>query len=306
MVSARGLSCALLASLAALGCSKSKPARDVDFHDLVVVSALQHGTGVDADDPGALTVCIAPIFPAQEEYGPYLALVRHIERKSGIAMRFVYPDSYRDALQWIEDGGADLAFTCTGMYAGARNRRSFDLLATPVSNGGATTRAYIIVAAASRAKRLEDLRKSSFAFVDDLSLTGYLYPVSRLGRREGLPVKTIFSGSHESSIRMVRRGVAEGASVDGVEFDRIASSRPAEVENVRVLEKSQEFGMPPVVVSTRVPGTRRALLLGLLTGLDSDSTGRALLRDLRIEKYIPADEKLYEPARVVARDAELR
>lgn len=293
---------ALLAALGASACSDGGR-REVDFQNLEAVSSLAYGEAAEAADQRRFTVCVAPILPAREGYRAYLALIRHLEQKSGIPMRVVYPGSYRAAQQWVEAGEADLAFTCTGMFAGGRNRSAFVLLATPVAGGRVTTRSLILVPEGSPARSAEDLREGDFAFVDDLSLTGYQYPISRLGRGERLPVKAVFTGSHESSIRLVALGRVAGAGVDAAAFAQFSAAHPSEAAKVRVLEESPEFGMPPVVVSDRVPVEKRALLLSLLTGLASDRAGGELLRDLRLDRYVPADRKLYEPALELAREA---
>ena len=165
---------------------------------------------------------------------------------------------------------------------------------------GPTFLATIIVPADSPAKTLADLKGQIFAYADPLSLTGYIYPAAKI-RQMGYQKKNFFkqdfyTESHDKSIEAVARGVADGAAVDSLIFDAlVAASDPAAVK-LKVIQMSDKFGMPPVVVSPNIDKKLKSDLLKVLLNMANDPTGRDVLQKLGMDGFKVPDPALYTSA----------
>jgi ABC-type phosphate/phosphonate transport system substrate-binding protein len=98
-----------------------------------------------------------------------------------------------------------------------------EILAVPEMDGESVYYSWVIVPANSSAQEVEDLRGSTFAFTDPLSLTGWMYPnylLSQRGQRsEAFFSQTFFTYSHDRAIHAVADGFADGAAVDSLIFN---------------------------------------------------------------------------------------
>ena len=208
--------------------------------------------------------------------------------------------TYGEINELLAQAKIQMAFTCTGDYIAGRRQFGLDLLAVPIINGKVYYRSYIVVSKASKAKSLADLRGRIFAYTDPLSLTGYIYPAAKI-RQMGYREKNFFhqvfyTESHDKSIEAVATGIADGAAVDSLIFDALlAASDPAAVK-LKVIERSEKFGMPPVVVSPNLDKDVRYKLLKVLLNMAKDPAGRKVLQKLGMDGFALPEPTLYRSA----------
>jgi hypothetical protein len=62
--------------------------------------------------------------------------------------------------------------------------------------------------------------------------------------------------------------------------------------------------MPPWVISRRVPPRLRSRIRTLLLGMHRQSFGRAILERARLQRFVEARERDYDPIRAMARKAD--
>ena len=79
---------------------------------------------------------------------------------------------------------------------------------------------------------------SDASFTDPLSQTGFRYPAARLAaKNETIDTffrSTLFTGSHDRSMKALQRGMVDGAAVMNLWFDRLDASVRGEL---RVIEE---------------------------------------------------------------------
>jgi len=68
------------------------------------------------------------------------------------------------------------------------------------------------------------------------------------------------SGSHERSLRMIRRGAVDVAAIDCVTYALLARYRPAELDGTRVLCRTQPVPAPPYVTAAGTPAATLAAM----------------------------------------------
>jgi phosphonate transport system substrate-binding protein len=277
-----------------IGCRPDKTHQRVDFSTRVAVQSSKGSGGPGKTMP--LNVVISSIYSAQESFSHYNDLFTCIGRQCGMTAKITYCKNYRETYRLLADGSADVGLICTALYIVGRRNRIFKALVVPVIDGKPTFQAYIIAHDPSPVKVFGDLKGGRFAFTDSLSLTGYLYPLSRSGRGIGFWKKTVFAGPHDYAIDLVQRGIADGASVSSTVFNDVQRNNPERTDHVRVVEKSEEFGMPPIVIRATAPLAEESALKNAFVKLRSESQGWELLQILGIETFTVAEDSLYASA----------
>ena len=255
-------------------------------------------TGRSEQDSQALRIGVGPIISPQGTALSYQPLVDYLGRKLGKPVVLVQRKTYQELNDLLARNVVDLGFICTGAYTEGARDGTISLLVVPRINGKTTYRSFVIVPAASSARKFADLRGKVFAFTDPLSKTGYFYPLSLLqdlGRQpETFFGRTIFTYSHDRSIAAVVDGLANGAAVDSLVYE-FAVKRNEEIgRRTKVIGESPDFPIPPVVVPRGISPKRKALLKELLLGLHTEAEGEKALAALGVERFVEPEPERYE------------
>jgi phosphonate transport system substrate-binding protein len=250
-----------------------------------------------------LRVAIAAVISPQGALESYSPLLDYLETKLGRPVERIQGSTYAETNEVLQSGLVDIAFVCTGAYIKGSAEFGMEILAVPEMDGESVYYSWVIVPANSSAQEVEDLRGSTFAFTDPLSLTGWMYPnylLSQLGQRsEAFFSKTFFTYSHDRAIHAVADGFADGAAVDSLIFNYLIAREPSIAERVRVIHRSPAFGMPPVVVNPGIEPGLRAELQELLLNMPGDPDGLTALEALGIDRFVLTEDDLYNSAREV-------
>jgi len=146
-----------------------------------------------------------------------------------------------------------------------------DLVATPCYGvrgcQGADYCSLVVTARAGKVAGLADVRGRSAAFNSADSMSGLLAlkavaaPLSRGGR---FFARTLESGSHLASMRLVAEGKADVAAIDCVSFALAQRHRPHLVKRLRVIAETPRVpGLPLITARGRPPGERARLARAL-------------------------------------------
>lgn len=231
----------------------------------------------------------------------YRDLLRYVQSKIGVKIELVDRESYAEINGMLETGKLDAAFVCSGPYVDGRKKFGLELLAAPQAYGDTVYYSYIIVPRDSPLKSFADLRGLRFAFTDPLSNTGRTVPVYMLSKMGETPEnffrETVFTKSHDKSIRAVAYGMVDGAAVDSLIWEYMNSTDPEFTSRTRVLEKSPPYAIPPVVVAAPLaPDLKSSLSLAFLNA-HLDPEGLAILRRMRIDRFVVLDDRAYDSVR---------
>jgi phosphonate transport system substrate-binding protein len=248
-----------------------------------------------------LKVAVSAILSPKETFESYEDIFRHISEQLNMPIEFHQRKTYQEINTMLEEGQLDFAFICSGAYTELDTDKGVELFAAPVSNGEKYYKAYIITHETFRAEKLEDLGNATFAFTDPLSNTGYLYIKHRLMEMgmnyDSFFGSTVFTNGHDVSIQMVSRGIVEAASVSNLVFDYLKEKSPERVENVKVIEISEGFGMPPVVVTSRMENETRKKITEIFADMHEDSKAKIFMEELLIDSFIEPRDENYESIR---------
>ena len=210
----------------------------------------------------------------------------------------LYPN-YHEVIHDLANDNIDVAVLSPLVYLNARSTCALNTLAYGIyrSSGGFTYKSVILVPRESKAKKLTDLAGKKMAYVDIMSVSGYVLPKAAL-KKVGLSGKkkmtASFHKNHVDAVFAVLRGKADAVSTYDIIFKdskKLANSR----RKLRRLWTSN-FVIPSdaFVTTKRVPfGLRkklRTLLLSYFAAQDKKEADRNEL----YEGFVPGDPNLYK------------
>jgi len=229
----------------------------------------------------------------------YGRLVEQVGAELNLPSRLVQRTSYGKMNDLLEQGLVDCALICTGAYVEGRREGTMEALVVPTIEGKPTYRAVILVREDSGIEDFAGLRGKRFAYVDPLSNTGCQYAVRRvleLGFDPKTFFDTVYTHSHDKSIRALQRGIVDGASVDELVFEHVKAQSPRQVEGLKVIERSEAFGAPPIVAPRSLRPEERVRLRRAFLQLPSTPRGKRILEGLGVDGFVLPRDDLYRSA----------
>lgn len=247
-----------------------------------------------------LRVAISAVISPQGSINSYSPLIEYLEQAIDRPVEVVQRRTYAEVNDLLEKGEVDLAFVCTSQYVIGADNFGMKLLVAPQVDGETTYQAVIIVPADSDLHTFNDLKGKVFAFTDPMSLTGRIYPLHLLIEMGTSPEeffsRTFYTYSHDDAIYAVSKGVADGAAVDSLVLDFAIKRDPELTSKIRVIHKSEPFGIPPVVVGPNIRPQLELSLREALLKMPETALGREALAALDYDRFVIVDPELYEQA----------
>ena len=278
-------------------CGRDSDAVVVDFNKTIAVERPKN----EVPQKALLNVAVAAMISPKETFSYYRDLLDFIGAKMDRRVRLIQRKTYGEVNELFKKGQIDLAFICSGPYAADKEKYGFDALATPLVRGKPFYQSYLIVNKTSPYQKFADLRGKIFAFTDPDSNTGTLVPrfwLSKMGETpESFFDSFTYTYSHDNSIMAVARALVDGATVDGHKWEYFQSRNPIYSSRTRVLKKSELFGSPPLVASVALPPEDKEQIRQFVFAMHLDPEGKIILEKLMIDRFVPPEERWYEPIR---------
>ncbi|MFZ5827254.1 MAG: phosphate/phosphite/phosphonate ABC transporter substrate-binding protein [Bacillota bacterium] len=234
-------------------------------------------------------------------YGP---LLDYLGRKLGRHVEVVLPRSHTEMVDLIRSGQVQVGFVSSYAYVVGQKEFGMEAVAVPVYEGKPSHRSLIIVRRYSGLERFADLKGHTFAYTDPLSASGRLFPEALvLGLGEAVDRffdKTIFTSSDDKAIKALDQGLVDGAAVDSVMFDLAVLHDPDLARRIRVIEMSDPYGAPPLVVSPRLGYELKRQLREALVEMSDDEQGSAVLAGLYLDGFVVPEPAWFEPVTELA------
>ncbi len=231
----------------------------------------------------------------------YQETIDYISAKLDMPVEMVYRKTYDEMDRMLEKGEVDAAFICSAPYIKDKRKFGAELLVAPQVNGKTMYKSYIIVHRDSDINEFAQLEGKSFALTDPKSNSGMLYPAYRLAKEgkslEDFFTKYIYSYSHNKSIELVAKKVVDGAAVENLIYEYMKKKGSPYVKNTRIIEKSPEFGIPPMVTTPYISIFMKEKMKEILVNMHLDKKGRDILSAMQIDKFIAVADSNYDSVR---------
>lgn len=261
------------------------------------IAATWPGLGLGAAP--ALRIGLTPAI-LRDRYSLTEELQAYLAERLGQAVRMVQVEGYGAAKEFLKAGKLEAAWLCDCPYAAFNP--ALRLLATPLFQGRPYYRAYLIVSQRDTQTRgYADLRGKVFAYTDPHSNVGYLTPRAAVRRLGADPDhffgRTFLVQDSRKAIEAVAVGLADAASVNGYIWETLDSQAPVLTSRSRLVERSREYGFPPLVTPRTLPTPLFDGLQAALLGMAGNPRGRELLAQLNLDGFISPRTSFYQSTR---------
>jgi phosphate/phosphite/phosphonate ABC transporter binding protein len=255
------------------------------------------------NDTTSLKLAISAITSPKETFLYYEALIDYLADKLKMSVVYKQRKTYQEVNEMLINEEVDFAFICSGAYVDKRYNKHLELLAVPVVNNKALYQAYIIVHKNSNITKFEELKDKNFVFTDPMSNTGRFYAEKRLidlDTDAASFFKSIsYTYGHDFSIQLVSNELVDGASIDGLVFEYMKATMSNKVKNLKIIEKSEYFGIPPVVSPISLNIELKTKIQQVLFNMHKDSLGNEILSKLMIDKFTEGEDSNYNTVRAL-------
>lgn len=295
----------LLAALPFCACGDSDQIKKVKLR--AASNPEEAGAGVSGDTP--LRISIAAMLSPKSSLMTYGELAQYIGKRLNSPVKVVFTKKYAETNDSLRNSGSDIAFICTGAYLAARKEFPLDIIAVPVVYGETVYNSVIIAAKSSPARSFSDLKGKRFAFTDEFSLTGHLYVQARLAelkQTSSFFSGTVFTGSHDNSIKIVAEGFSDAASVDDLVYQALLRRGDFHAKQLKIIERSPSFGIPPVVARHGLEAGIKARVRAILLAMHKNEEGARILKTISIERFVAPAPGLYSYAEKVYKGSDTR
>jgi phosphonate transport system substrate-binding protein len=231
----------------------------------------------------------------------YQELIDYMSEKLGMPVEMVYRKSYDEMDKMLENREVEAAFICSAPYVEDRRKFGAELLVVPQVNGSVLYKSYIIVHKDSNINSLEGLEGKTFALTDPKSNSGRLYPFYRLAKEGKSPEeffkKYIYSYSHNKSVELVAKKVVDGAAVENLVYEYMKKRGSPYVKKTRIIERSKEFGIPPMVTTPYVSTFMKEKMKEVLVNMHLNEKGKKILSSMLTDKFVEGSDSNYDSVR---------
>lgn len=277
------------------GCNRDKPEKI----DLSKTETINHEK---SRQPGAIRIAVGG---DNNTLGVlyYKELLDYIGTELGRPIDYVDTSDNDEINDMLESRNIEAAIVCSGPYVDGHKKFGLELLAAPMVYGKTEYYSYIIVPKDSPTKSLDGLKGKSFAFTDHLSNSGKLVPEYLLAKKgensKTFFSSTVYSGSHDGSIKAVADKLVDGAAVDSLIWEYLNNTRPEVTRKTRILLKSAPYANHPFVVHPSLDPVLKQKLRTALLSAHTKPKGKELLAKMSINRFVPIDDKAYDSIREV-------
>ena len=240
------------------------------------------------------------------EKGKNLELFRtELAKKIGVGVETQIPDEYEGMVKEFKDGKIDFAFFPPLASIQAEKDAGAKILLKKVYGKSEFYFSGIVVRSDSKIKKLKDLQKVKFGFVDPKSTSGYLYPRALL-KQAGIDLKTMpseFFGTHGNAIAALVSGKVDAI---GVWVDEPGTNKGAwdqvpgvSSKQLKVLQFSEPIPNDSFTVRQAFYSEHPLLVLKVMEALISlgDGPNSVLKQVFDVDRMATATSRHYDAVR---------
>lgn len=242
------------------------------------------------DDRLHLSMVVVPAIRGQMTEN-FRDLITRVEEITGFAIEVVEAVTYRDAIEDLRIGRAQLAWLGVKAYLECAHEAGIEAFAVAMRRKGqrSTYRTLFLVRTDSDIGTLEDARGRRLALSEPGSTSGDLMPRHELTKHGFNADLTrdlediIYSGSQESSITSVLSGTCDIAAVSEINYENLMEKGVLREQDLRTIHVSSDIPGPPLVYSTALPEDVRSRIKHAV--LNAHKFGRISGYGMEITRY---------------------
>lgn len=276
---------ALISGALLTGCSATAKQSGKDgWPDKFVVT-----TSIDENNPDADAL--------NDEFG------KDLEEYLGIPVEIYSGADYTAIIEGMASGNVQASMVSPMSYFQTKEKANAELVAS-AKMATEYRSAFIVKGDNDEINSLEDLKGKTFAFVDQASSSGYLYPKAYLVKNldldpdklenSGYYFETVaFSGNHQTSLTGVVMSDYDAACVAKSIIDMMVASDQMKKDDVKVIGETDVIPNPAYVVAGDLPKDLKEKFKEFLLSYDNEDFFKAALgsKDMRFGETSEDDYK---------------
>ena len=251
-----------------------------------------------------------PVLSEAEMRAEFEPLMAYLSDAIARKVTLYIAKNYGDLRTQMEAGDVDVGSFSPFAYVDATRGGKVRIIAQSILDGSATYRGLIIARRDSGFRSVSDLESKRFAFVDQKSASGYVYPRAMLVEKGVNPERyfkeTLFAGAHDKVIAAVlERRVDAGAIYDG--SLGVAKAKGFPVDELVTLSSTDPIPHDAIAVRLGLDEALTKKIQAALVDLDKSPAGRAAIANSKkkLTGHVIADDSLFDVVRRTAKIAGL-
>lgn len=250
---------------------KNMDTLDEFAHDVARISTALHRSAVKYKADNEVIFALNPFKSPAEVRDVYIPILECALSKVGLKARCIMVSDHDEMAKILRDGIADMAWVTPVAYIHARKQVDITPLVTPAINHKTTYTGYIVTRKDRNAKSLDDLQGLSFGYVDEHSVSGYVYPRKAILEMGKDPDKffgsTRFMGSHA----LVMEGVIRNEIQAGATFsDAFDIADPEATSQLDIILKTEPIPKDAIVAAPSMPADLQMRIIDAFKSITPD------------------------------------
>ncbi len=229
----------------------------------------------------------------------YQVLKRYLFDKLGLTINFTSLTRYGNIIEHFTGEKMDGAFFGSFTYALAHEQLGIEPLARPVNPDGTSTyHGYIFVRKDSGIRTAADMKGRRFAFVDQATTAGYLFPLAYfklngINNPHTYLRESFFAGSHDAAILAVLNKEADIGAAKNTVFDQLVTENPRIEKELVILAASEVVPQNCLAVRKDLDPELKSALQKALIEMDKSDEGAETLRKFGARGFIDTRDSDY-------------
>lgn len=274
------------------GCKKAEPPPAEDNRETLLIGLIPEQN----------------IFKQLDRYEP---LAAYISKKNNINMKLIVLTRYGNIIDNFIQTGLDGAIFGSFTYAVAHAKMGVEVIARPEDeNGKSTYHGLILVRKDSGIKNVAGMKGRRFAFVDQGTTAGYLFPIRYfkgygIADYERYLREVYYAGTHEDAIYDVMHGKADIAAAKNTVYERMAMDNSKITEDLAILARSPEVPENCLALKEGISESTKSKLKNTMLTMHLDPEGRKVLKRFGAKRFVETKDIDYQAVYNYAKEVNL-
>jgi phosphonate transport system substrate-binding protein len=229
-------------------------------------------------------------------------LKAYLTKAMGQSVNIEAPGSFKETVGRLADDSYD--FACLGALVYIRAHAKYGVIPLVQRTADLQYHSVFITGTHSSIHSLNDLKGKKFAFGDIDSTSAHLIAYRELkqaGINPETDLRSRYSGSHPATAAMVANGTVDAGAIDETVFDFLIRGGQVDTSKVRIFYTSKPYLDYVYVARKDVSQSVRERFVRALMALRQGKDD-SVLRVLRADKFVVADDQEYEATRQMAHE----
>ncbi len=269
---------------------------------ILVFCSLLVGCNINKEE---LTIGMIPVRDEAEMLDDFESIRLYLEEKLDVSVNVIVTEDYASLVKEMDNKTVDIGWYGAFSYIAAESQLDLTpLVVQERKDEGLYYQSLIIVKKDSEIHTIDDLKGSTFAFVDSGSTSGFVLPYALFMSRnidyDQFFKKVQYSGSHDQVPIDLEENIADAGAISSIQFRKLINEGEIDESDFRVIWKSENIPGSPYVANSSIDEEIQEKFISAMVTIHQEQPEALAKFDDSIEKYIEVDNNIYHSIRNIA------